>query len=94
MFVELGLETLKERESIGSAASKAGKDITLVNPPDLACARLNDDVAERNLPVTAHGNPLASSHRQDCGAVVLLHVKTLVFCKNDGGDCPQSDNAK
>ena len=45
MFFELRFEALEERERIGGAAGESGEDAVLIEPPDLARARLDDDVA-------------------------------------------------
>jgi hypothetical protein len=55
-------ETFEEGEGIGRAPGKSGKDPPLMDPSDLARSRLDDEVAQRHLPVTAHGNTIASAN--------------------------------
>jgi len=53
VLLEFRLEALEQRERIGGAAGEAREDAVLVQAPDLACGRLDDDVAERDLAVAA-----------------------------------------
>ena len=49
-----------------------------MQPADLARGGLDDDVAEGDLAVAAQGDEIASAHRNDGGAVELLHGMTLI----------------
>ena len=62
MLVEFGLETLEQRERIGGAAGKAGKNLPLMDAPDLARTGLDHDIAKRDLTVAAHGHALATAY--------------------------------
>ena len=53
VLLELRLEALEQRERVRRAAGETGEDAVLVEAPHLARARLDDDVAERDLAVAA-----------------------------------------
>ena len=73
VLLELRLEALEQRERVGGAAGEAGEDAVLVQPPHLARAGLDDDVAERHLAVAAERDGRAAPDGEDGGAVKLLH---------------------
>ena len=69
VLLELRLEALEEREGVGRGAGEAGEDAVVVEAADLARGGLDDDVAERHLPVAAHGDLAAAADADDGGAV-------------------------
>ena len=73
VLLQLGLETLEQREGIRRAAGEAGQDLFVVEPPHLARRGLDYDVAERDLAVAAQRHAAAATHGKDGGAVILLH---------------------
>src|SRR5690606_24179611 len=77
MFFQLGFETLEKRKRIGRAAGKTGEDPFLVQLAHLARAGLDDDIAERDLTIATEGDAVAAPHREDGGAVILLHGVSL-----------------
>jgi hypothetical protein len=56
MLLKLTFESLEERERVGRAAGKTGKDLTVVQAPDFAGGRLDHDLAEGDLPVSTERN--------------------------------------
>ena len=73
VLVELGLEALEQGECIGGAAGESGQDFFLIEPPDLAGGRLDDDVAEGDLAVAAEGDLVAPAYGENGGAAILFH---------------------
>jgi hypothetical protein len=74
MLVQLGLEALEQRKGIGRAASETGQNLPLVETPYFLRRPLDDDIAQRDLPVATHRHRIAATHRQDRSAVILLHI--------------------
>ncbi len=54
MLLQLGLETLEQREGIGRATGKAGQDSVVVEAADLAGIALHDGITQGDLAVTAN----------------------------------------
>src|SRR5688500_8350610 len=73
VLVELRLEALEQRESVGGAAGEAGEDAVLVEAAHLLGAALDDDVAERHLAVAAERDRSIAPDRKNGGAVQLFH---------------------
>jgi hypothetical protein len=73
VLFELGLEALEQRERIGGGAGKAREHLVAVQLAHLARRRLDDDRAERDLPVTAQCDDVAAPHAQDRRAVIVFH---------------------
>ena len=57
VLLELRLEALEQRERVGGRPGKAGEHAIVVEPAHLARRGLDDDVAERHLPVAAERSP-------------------------------------
>jgi hypothetical protein len=73
VLVELGFETLEQGEGVGGTAGESGQDLFLIQPPDLACGGLDDDVAEGDLAVAAEGDFIAPADGKNGGAAILFH---------------------
>jgi hypothetical protein len=77
VLFELGLEALEERESIGRGAGEPSNHLAVIEPPHLARRALDDDIAERDLPITTDRDLVANgglaAHADDGGAVKLFH---------------------
>ena len=73
VLVEFGFEALEQREGVGRAAGKTGKNVAVVERAHLARRCLDDDVAQRDLTIPAQGDAIATPHGQDGGAAVLFH---------------------
>src|SRR5262245_34169492 len=68
MLFELGLEALEQGEGVGRPAGEARKDAIVVEAPDLARTCLDDDVPERDLPVSSESDLPITTDREDGGA--------------------------
>ena len=74
VFVELRLEALEQRERIRRPPGEARENLVVVQAPDLACARLHNDVAQRYLAVAAQRNFAVAARGQDRRSVELFHA--------------------
>ena len=74
VLVELPLEALEQRERIGGRSGEAREDAVVVQATHLARGRLDDDAAERHLPVAAKRDRAVAAHRKYRGAVEGFHV--------------------
>ena len=74
MLFQLGFEALEQGKGIGSATGKSRQDAALIEPTHFSGRRLDNDTAQRDLAVAAHGDRISPTHRQDRRAVILLHV--------------------
>ena len=72
VLLQLCLKSLEECERISRAAGEPGEHLAIVQTADLACARLDHDVAERDLTVTAQRNAAVATDRDDRRAVELF----------------------
>src|SRR5690606_12441208 len=84
VLVELRLEALEQGEGIGGTAREPAQNALVIEPPHLAGARLDDDVAERHLAVAAHRDALAAPYAENRAAVELcgLGHNRCVRCKS------------
>ena len=82
VLLELGFETLEQRERVSRCARKARKHLVVVEPAYLFCCCLDDDVAERYLTVAAERDRPVPAHRQNGRAVKDLHQR-LPFATTD-----------
>ena len=73
VLLELGLEALEQRERIGRGAGESREHAFVIQPSHLARRRLDDDVAERDLPVAAQGDRAVASNGQNGCSVKLFH---------------------
>ena len=73
VLLELGLESLEQRERVGGRARESGKHLVVIEPADLARRGLDHDVAERDLAVAAQGHFAVAAHGKDGGAVEDFH---------------------
>jgi hypothetical protein len=69
MLFELGLESLEQRERVGSRPGKTGQYLLVIKPAHLARRRLDDDIAQRDLAIAAERDRALAADRQDGGAV-------------------------
>src|SRR3984957_16156885 len=74
VFLELCLEALEQRESIGGAARKAGKHFTAVQAAYLAGIALHDALPQGHLSVAADGHLPMAPHGQNRGSVDSLGI--------------------
>jgi hypothetical protein len=74
MLLQLGLEALEQRESIGRSPGEASQNLVVVEPAHFARSGFDDDVAERHLTVAAQGDSSAAAHAEYGGAVILIHA--------------------
>jgi hypothetical protein len=54
-------------------ACEASEHLVAIELAHLAGRRLDDDVAERHLPIAADGDHIAAAHAQNGRAVILIH---------------------
>jgi hypothetical protein len=80
MLVELRFEAFEEGERVGRATGKAGEDLPLMNAPNLARAGLDHDVAERHLPVAAHGNTTCRGELTESSCHDTAPCELLLVC--------------
>ena len=73
MFFELGFETFLQGEGVCGSAGEASQYPVVIEAPDLARRALDDDVAERDLAVTAQSDFLPAPDADDRGGVKLFH---------------------
>ena len=73
MLLELALETLEERERIGSPTREAGDDPVMIEAAHLAGIALEDAVAQGHLSVATDGHGSAAARGNDGSAGELLH---------------------
>ena len=73
--LELGFKSLKQREGIGRTPGESGQDPVMVQAADLAGGRLDHDVSEGDLTISAQGDTVAPAHREDRGAVKNARVQ-------------------
>ena len=97
IFVELRFKTLKQREGVRRAACETGQNALLIETAHLAGAGLDDDVAQRHLPVAAECDFAPATNGNNRGTAILFHV--VVTHKNPAGKhsaaCPfQSSERK
>ncbi len=78
MVAKLGIEALQQCERVGGRAGEADEHFAVVQWADLAGVALEDDVAERHLPVAADGPLPFVPHCQDCRGSTSGHGR-LVF---------------
>ena len=99
MFFKFAFEAFHQCKSIGRCAGKAHQNAIVINAAHLACGGLEDDVAERHLPVAAHRHGVAAAHANDSRSVKLFHeipsesVRIdskirLVLTKKEGSSLP------
>ena len=66
IFVELAFKFIKERESVGHSAGKAGNDLTVIQAAHFAGAVFHDHrIAHRDLTVAGHGGFAVLRHTDD-----------------------------
>ena len=73
MFVQLGLEALKQREGIRRTTSKSGQYPFLINPPYLARTGLDDNAPKCHLTIPAHRHKVPTANGKNGRTVVLFH---------------------
>lgn len=73
MLFELGLKAFLQSEGIGCGAGKACENLLVIEAADLAGGRLDDDIAQSNLPISAERDLIAASDADDGGSVKLFH---------------------
>ena len=61
MLFELGFEALEQRERVRRATGKSGQYPILIETPHFSRARLDDDVAQCDLTVSAERNAFTAS---------------------------------
>ncbi|MCY1382765.1 hypothetical protein D9M69_708200 [compost metagenome] len=73
VLLQLGFETLEQREGICRCAGKTGQHLVVVQLAHLACRALDNDVAQRDLPVPTDGDlhtrGCLAAHTDDGGSV-------------------------
>ena len=62
MAIELTLEALKKGEGVRRSPGKAGENLALMEPADLARVAFHNRIPEGYLAVAGHGNGVASAH--------------------------------
>jgi hypothetical protein len=77
MLVELRLEALEQRERVRGPSGEAGENAVVIEAPDLARARLDDDVAERDLAVAAQRHFPVAARRNNGGSAELFHASAV-----------------
>jgi hypothetical protein len=79
VLVELGLESFEQRKSIRRAAGETGEYFVVMQAPHFARARLDHDIAERDLAVAAERDTLSAPHREDGRTVkdFVIHGKSV-----------------
>src|SRR5215471_18051930 len=73
VFLELRLEALEERERVGGRAGEPRQHAVVVDAPHLARGGFDDNVAERDLPVTTECYARAAPNREDRCPVEGFH---------------------
>src|SRR3954471_17015007 len=79
VLVELRFEALEQRERVRGAAGEPGEEAVLGEAAHLLCAALDDDVAERHLPVAAERDLAVAAHGKNGGAMEFLHGMERLF---------------
>ncbi len=72
VLLELRFKALEERERVGRAARESGEHLAIMQTAHLASARLDHDIAERDLAVTAQRNAAVATDRDNRRAVELF----------------------
>jgi len=75
MLLQLGLEALEQRKRIRRPAGKPGQNPAVIQTPHLLRRPLDDDIAQRNLPIPPHRHRIAPAHGKNGRAVILLHER-------------------
>src|ERR1041384_4042183 len=72
--LELLLELLEQRESIGRGAGKAGEDLPAAQRAHLVGVGFHHGLTDRDLAVAADGDFAVAANTQNCRAMYALHV--------------------